>query len=121
MKGWVPHGVCVLEDWQKIDIKSERLMDTLEKKGKTVTISDLARAKPGGAFYRDNHRDVRDMHAALAGVGILYCTLMVHDGWDKPGPDRVDVEGCDRFKQLPLITRQGRAEDGHAIALVGYT
>ena len=88
-------------------------------------MADLARATPGGAFYRINHRDVRDMHAALAEVGILYCTLMVHEGWDEPGPDRVDVhysvEGGVRNRQLPLITRKGRADGGHAIALVGYT
>ena len=41
---------------------------------------------PGGAYYRVMHREIRDMHAALAEVGILYVTLMVHEGWDEPGP-----------------------------------
>jgi hypothetical protein len=125
MKGWVRHGVCNLDVWPSSKIKSDFLLKTVESDGRSVTVADLARATPGGAFYRINHRDVRDMHAALAEVGILYCTLMVHEGWDAPGPDTVavhySVEGRVRERQLPLITRRGRADSGHAVALVGYT
>ncbi|HEX7978506.1 MAG TPA: C1 family peptidase [Gemmatimonadaceae bacterium] len=125
MKGWVRHGVCSLDLWKTSDLKSDRLLQTVESEGRSVTIADLARATPGGAFYRIDHRNVRDMHAALAEVGILYCTLMVHEGWDTPGPDFVDVhysvEGIVHDRRIPLIARSGRADDGHAIALVGYT
>ena len=125
MKGWVRHGVCDLDAWPDSKPKSDHLLEMVERDGRSVTVADLARATPGGAFYRINHRDVRDMHAALAEVGILYCTLMVHEGWDEPGPERVEVHYSvgvtDRVRQLPLITRKGRADSGHAIALVGYT
>jgi hypothetical protein len=101
------------------------LLASVERAGAPVTVADLARATPGGAFYRINHRDVRDMHAALAEVGVLYCTLMVHEGWDAPGPGAVDVhyvvEGGVRSRRLPLITRKGRADSGHAVVLVSYT
>jgi hypothetical protein len=53
---------------------------------------DALRAKealniPSGAFYRVLHRQVRDMHAALNESGILYATLMVHQGWFNPQND----------------------------------
>ena len=41
--------------------------------------------RPAARFFRVMHRQVRDMHAAIAEVGILYCTLMVHSGWSDPG------------------------------------
>jgi hypothetical protein len=67
------------------------------------------------------HKDVRDVHAALNEVGIVYCTLMVHAGWDEPGPVTV-VAGAGKNKRtLPVIARKGRADSGHAVALVGYT
>src|SRR5688572_27058882 len=72
MKGWVAHGVCSDKSWPK------------EKQGHkylTWEISDEASRTPGGAYFRVMHRNVRDMHAALNEVGILYATLMVHDGW----------------------------------------
>lgn len=79
---------------------------------------------PGGAYYRVNHRQVRDMHSALAEVGILYATLMVHQGWLQPGPAKATISyrdaGKPRTLTLPIITRQGRADAGHAVAIVGY-
>lgn len=71
------------------------------------------------------HRQVRDMHAALHETGILYATLMVHDGWSDPGPAKVKVEcqvaGKKKRLSLPVISRKGRADGGHAVAIVGYT
>jgi hypothetical protein len=116
MKGWMAHGVVSDADW------------TPAKKGPqhlTPKLATLARQTPGGAYYRVMHRQIRDMHAALNEVGILYVTLMVHAGWQSPGPDLHTVNyvehGNVRNRQFPIITRTGRADDGHAVAIVGYT
>ena len=116
MQGWVRHGACPEQTWPHTLHGPEHL---------TAAAADLARLAPGGAFYRVMHREIRDMHAALAEVGILYCTLMVHEGWFSPGPATRPVQyrhqGKARSRPLPIITRQGRASDGHAVAIVGYT
>ncbi len=116
MKGWVAHGVCAYDSW----LPNKRGFHHL-----TPAIAEEAQGTPGGAYYRVMHRQIRDMHAALAEVGILYVTLMVHRGWDEPGPEKrkiVYVEsGNMRERELPIIERQGRAEGGHAVAIVGYT
>ena len=117
MKGWVRHGVCSRASWQD------------DQHGLTFFTTEIgiqAMATPGGAFYRVAHRDVRDMHAALHEVGILYVTLMVHEGWGVPGPmestiEYVDSERTRRTITLPIIQRRGRADSGHAVAIVGYT
>jgi hypothetical protein len=116
MKGWVRHGVCLRTTWPD------------KKHGAHHFTPDLAqesRRIPGGAFYRVMHREVRDMHAALAEIGILYATLMVHDGWFEPGPTTQIIDyfesGSKRQISLPVIQRKGRADSGHAVAIVGYT
>ncbi|MEW6684066.1 MAG: C1 family peptidase [Nitrospirota bacterium] len=116
MKGWVRHGVCAERSWPK------------DRRGVhhfTPEIATEALATPGGAYYRVMHRQVRDMHAALNEVGILYATLMVHGGWDRPGPRTVKLSyrsgGMVRQRELPVIARKGRADSGHAVAIVGYT
>jgi hypothetical protein len=117
MKAWVRHGVCGRQVWP----------DTLHDiEAFTSDIARLAMDTPGGAFFRVNHRDVRDMHCALAEVGILYITLMVHEGWGNPGPATRqvtcrDAVGAERTLEVPIIRRTGRADSGHAVAIVGYT
>ncbi len=109
MKGWVAHGVCSRAAWP----------DALRGYGHfTQDRANEARDVPGGAYFRVDHRNVRDMHAALADVGILYVTLMVHAGWNDPKSERKRIN---REWTLPTILREGRATDGHAVALVGYT
>jgi hypothetical protein len=116
MKAWVRHGVCAERSWKASLHGAEHF---------TQKVSDEARATPGGAFYRVMHRQVRDMHAALAEVGILYVTLMVHAGWEEPGPTKATVRvrrgRSTRRLTLPVIERRGAADSGHAVALVGYT
>lgn len=116
MKGWVAHGVCDEPLWP-IDLKGHQHL--------TTKIAAQARDVPGGAFYRVMHRQIRDVHAAIAEVGAVYVTLMVHDGWDDPGPDtvKIDYTLSERRRSivLPVIKRSGRASSGHAVALVGYT
>jgi hypothetical protein len=116
MKGWVTHGVANVDSW------------TTGMKGPqhlTPALAAESRRTPGGAYYRVMHRQVRDMHAALNEVGILYATLMVHRGWDDPGPEIRKVSyvesGTMRKRDFPVIARRGRADGGHAIAVVGYT
>jgi Papain family cysteine protease len=116
MIGWVRHGVCLEKSWPG-SLKGPQHL--------SQDVMTEARQAPGGAFYRVAHREIRDMHAALNEVGILYMTLMVHDGWGNPGVETVKVvyesSGRKRTITLPIIERVGRAEDGHAVAIVGYT
>ena len=117
MKGWVRHGVCSRTAWQD------------DQQGLTHFTPEIgvdSMRVPGGAFYRVSHKDVRDMHGALAEVGIIYVTLMVHEGWGTPGPmtttiEYLDSERTQRTLTLPIIQRSGRADSGHAVAFVGYT
>lgn len=112
MKGWARHGVCERKLWP----------DGSRGRGYlTESIGKAATATPSGAYYRVKHKEVRDVHAALNEVGIVYCTLMVHAGWDKPGPVGVKVGSGKNKSKLPVIARKGRAESGHAAALVGCT
>ena len=111
------HGVCSRGIWPD------------DKRGVghfTPDVGSEARLTPGGAFYRVLHRDIRDMHGALAEVGILYVTLMVHEGWANPGPLQRTIQYTDSFgnqrtRVLPVIQRRGRADSGHAVTIVGYT
>lgn len=125
IKGWVAHGVSTRSSWP----------DTLHGHGNlTDPIAEESRGTPGGAYYRVMHRNVRDIHAAIFEAGIVYATLMVHEGWDEPGyldpkkdktRNEVDIEftyatNIERIT-LPVICRKGRADSGHAVAIVGYT
>ncbi len=112
MKGWARHGVCEQAQWGDAMLGRGQL---------TPAISRAALAVPCGAYYRVNHKEVRDVHAALSEVGIVYCTLMVHQGWDAPGPLHVAVQGTGKPRRLPVIARKGAADGGHAVAFVGYT
>jgi hypothetical protein len=113
MKGWLRHGVAQRSLWGDTQTGTTHM---------TPTVVRDAMKCPGGAYYRVNHRQVRDMHAALAEVGILYVTLMVHDGWFEPGPGTTTIGYADGGKskslKLPIITRKGRADGGHAVAIV---
>ena len=116
MKGWVAHGVCNHTSWPD-ELKGPQHLNQ--------PIADEAQHTPGGAYYRVTHREIRDMHAALTEAGILYATIMVHEGWQEPGPKKSGVtyvlSGNLLQMDLPIIERKGRADDGHAIAIVGYT
>ena len=120
MIGWTRHGVCSLNSWEPDKHGAGYL---------TPKIAKEAQAVPGGSFYRVIHTQVRDVHAAVSELGAVYMTLMVHSGWDKPGPTTVDVayEMLKRGKRvkvkakLPVIRRLDRATDGHAVAILGYT
>lgn len=116
MKGWMAHGVCDADTWPAKLRGASHL---------TPQIARAAQQTPGGAYFRIKHRQIRDMHAALNEVGIIYCTLQVHDGWGEPGPERVKLPGVKHRgigeRGLPVITRVQSETTGHAVAFVGYT
>lgn len=112
MKGWTRHGVCTRKAWPDNRTGRKQLTDA---------ISQDALRTPCGAYYRVNQSAIRDIHAALHEVGIVYATLMVHDGWDEPGPATETVVSGKTKLALPIIRREGKSESGHAVALVGYT
>lgn len=118
IKAWVKHGVCLRASWQDHQHGMTHLSDAIIRQ---------AMATPGGAYYRIRPYNVRDMHTALNETGILYCTLMVHAGWARPGADKgahtvtVAAEGRKTPYKFPVIRRSGSADGGHAVAIVGYT
>jgi hypothetical protein len=115
MKAWQRHGVCSRDLWPD-HWHGPRHFDQ--------TRADQAAFTPGGTYYRVNFRQVRDLHAAIHEVGIVYVTLMVHAGWEEPGPKTVTLKPGSRNSSaitLPVIERKGKADGGHAVALVGYT
>jgi hypothetical protein len=116
MKGWSAHGVVNRSIWPD-DLLGPGNLDVWRAK-EALNI-------PSGAFYRVLHRQVRDMHAALNESGILYATLMVHQGWNNP-QETIKYytyyrEGKAFEIELPIIERKGRADSGHAVAIIGYT
>ncbi|HEX7174596.1 MAG TPA: C1 family peptidase [Pyrinomonadaceae bacterium] len=116
MKGWLAHGVCESETWPPSRHGARHLTPDIAREGQNT---------PGGAYFRILHRQIRDMHAALGEVGIIYCTIQVHDGWSNFGDDYVKLDGVKNplvAKQgIPVIKRVDGPTSGHAIALVGYT
>jgi predicted chitinase len=97
MKGWHKHGICAETIWPyQSDID-----------GLTDECVEDARRRPLGAYFRVNHRDLVAMHSAIAEVGVLYATCIVHSGWQ-----RVDATGH--------IVQADDVLGGHAFALVAY-
>lgn len=98
MKGWFKHGLCAAALWQA------RTPDpTLE-----VKRSADALARPLGAYFRVNHKDLVSMHSAISEAGVLYATAIVHKGWQQVG------SGDEVIEYKP------GAVGGHAFAIVGY-
>jgi len=98
MKGWHKHGVC------KEDFYPAQPQD---RNGLTTERTSDARRRPLGAYFRVNHRDLVAMHAAIAEVGILYATCVVHQGWRSIGADG-------------RIALTDQTLGGHAFAIVAY-
>ncbi len=98
MKGWHKHGVCSEKIWP-YQASDRGELSALRAKDAT--------RRPLGAYFRVNHKDLVGMHAALAEVGVLYATAVVHDGWD-----RVGKNGKIAFSDKVL--------GGHAFAIVAY-
>lgn len=104
MKGWHKHGVCS----EAVYPSSGRRRRSGSGGGLTDERTSEARRRPLGAYFRVNHRDLVAVHSAIAEVGVLYATAVVHDGWEHIGAD-----GAIPFDD-PAET------GGHAFALVAY-
>lgn len=116
IKGWNAHGVVKKWQWEDDETNYGKHFDNVLAKD--------ALEIPAGAYYRVMHREVRDMHAALNETGILFATLMVHEGWRNPKKIvgyQYEIDGRKRNIDLPIIERTDRADGGHAVAIVGYT
>ncbi len=98
IKGWYNMGVC-----------QETLYpySTGPKPAWTVDAAKDARNHTIGAYFRMGTR-ISDYHAALNEVGAIYCSALVHKGWDEPDPD------------TGQINFQRKSLGGHAFAIVGY-
>lgn len=99
MKAWHKHGVCGKDVWRNGKGKTGRRLS--EERAKDAT------ARPLGAYFRVNHKDLVAMHAAISEVGVLYATAIVHSGWSNVGRD-----GTIRYDSEIL--------GGHAFAIVAY-
>lgn len=98
VKGWHKHGVCLDSSWKRKGKKIGTL---------TEEITRDAAARPLGAYFRVNHKDLVAMHAAITEVGILYASASVHSGWMN-----VKADGKIHFNDKLL--------GGHAFAIVAY-
>lgn len=96
MKGWHTHGVCSEQIWP---FKPEPGVLTDRRAAE-------ARGRPLGAYYRVNHKNLVDMHSAIAEVGVLFASGSVHRGWLNP------VKGV--IQSFPGVL------GGHAFAIVAY-
>jgi len=110
MKGWYKHGACRNDLWSTLVMPPPT--------GKTGDDWWLdAAQRPLGAYYRVDTRSVSDMHVALHEVGILYASVLYHEGWRAPG-GRGARDGAYRVIQPRKIQADG---GGHAFVIVGYT
>jgi hypothetical protein len=103
MKGWHKHGVCSENAWKYVFNKPDTNL--------TPERAAEAAARPLGAYFRVNHKDLVSMHCAIAEVGILYASAKVHEGW---APSRIALDGSIPYEPGFKIT------GGHAFAIVAY-
>lgn len=98
IQGWYNMGVC-----------QETIYPyTLDAKPKwSVAAAKDARNQTIGAYFRMSTR-ISDYHAALNEVGAIYCSALVHKGWDEPDTNSGHIK-----TQKPTL-------GGHAFAIVGY-
>lgn len=101
MKGWHKHGVCAESLWRHDPGKPDFSLDNKR--------SSDAQARPLGAYFRVNHKDLVAMHAAISEVGVLYASASVHSGWNN-----VKSNGIIQFNDKVELV------GGHAFAIVAY-
>jgi hypothetical protein len=98
IKGWYNMGVCLDSKWKYEENNPGHL---------TVAAAEDARNNTLGAYYRLGTR-VSDFHAALNEVGVIYCSAIVHEGWQRPS------------KKTGVIPVRDEPAGGHAFAIIGY-
>ncbi len=109
MKGWYKHGSCRRALWRGLKMpppaatpESDWWLD--------------AALRPLGAYYRVDTRSVTDMHVALSEVGVLYASVVCHDGWLE-GMNQKPVKGS--YWTIPEQTAAPN-DGGHAFIILGY-
>lgn len=116
IKAWHKHGVCSEEVWKKIQ-------KTRNTKLKYEMLMNDSRARPLGAYFRVNHKDLVAMHSAMAEVGILYASANVHENWKNPLKKKVlnTNLGKEEFEfVIPFNADEYRVIGGHAFSIVAY-
>jgi hypothetical protein len=117
LKGWYKHGACADSLWQ-----TGVSMPPVPDSPKKDWWLDAVR-RPLGGYYRIEARAVRDIHAALNEVGIVYASTVCHGGWDE-GVDLKQPRTRPRSFRSPIWTiparKAARDDGGHAITFVGY-
>ena len=98
IKGWYNMGVCLDSKWKYEENNPGHL---------TVAAAEDARNNTLGAYYRLGTR-ISDFHAALSEVGVIYCSAIVHEGWQRPS------------KKTGVIPLRDDPAGGHAFAIIGY-
>jgi hypothetical protein len=108
-KGWFNHGALLEADWPALNQYPEPDLDDED-------VTNKARERPLGAFYRVSPYRLDDMQSAISELNAICVSAVVHDGWVKP------VELVRNGEVMHVITRavNARALGGHAFALVGY-
>ena len=117
LKGWYKHGACADSLWQT----GVEMPPAPENPKKDWWLDAVKR--PLGAYYRINAKAIRDIHAALNEVGVVYASTVCHAGWDE-GIDLKQPRAQPRSYRSSIWTipprKAARDDGGHAIALVGY-
>lgn len=111
IKGFYHHGVCLDDP----DLDSAAASDWIL----TVERAKQARNIGIGAYYRLLPA-INDYHAAIAEVGAIFVSAVVHDGWSAPKSAR---DGAGRRLQSSLEidwSPKKVARGGHAFAIVGF-
>lgn len=113
LKAWNKHGVCSDALWPY------RVGKQVKFVGPNAGWDIDALQRQLGVYYRVDKSSIVDMQAAIHGIGAIYVSSDVHDGWDlfskKPKP----VSGHDSLPKIKPIKKQDSI-GGHAFAIVGY-
>ncbi|MEU8250263.1 C1 family peptidase [Nonomuraea sp. NPDC048916] len=109
LKGWYHHGVLPEQAWP--DLVTSPAPD-LTDAGVRAECGKI----PIGAYYRVMPLHLDDMQSAIAELGAVCASGLVHEGWITP-----EVEQHDGDKIHVIRRRDGHQPlGGHAYALVGY-
>lgn len=78
IKAWSKHGVCREEIWPFRNPATGRA----EFVAPAPEWKKDAAERPLGVYYRIDRTSITDMQAAIQEVGGIYCSAMVHGGWE---------------------------------------
>lgn len=117
LKGWFKHGACGDRMW-----RTGVAMPATPNTASEDWWLDAVR-RPLGAYYRIDAKNIRDIHAALNEVGIVYASAVCHANWDlgyRVTPLKTRPRSF-RSRLWTIPPKKGASDDGgHAVAFVGY-